>query len=182
MVNIKVLGTYHEDDPILWIQFHQTSLLILTISECQQLRAIYFTLHWILIPWTNMKHCQTLTDTATQSAKVYWKFKTKKKKKRWINKFNAHWANWNTWWASSVHHFTSSWTTLPLCSTKKRRFWKMKFLLLLVLTCLVSAAEEPLLVHGWALRKLCRKIGGCVEFINVWADYQGYSVNVLVPL
>jgi hypothetical protein len=57
----------------------------------------------------------------------------------------------------------------------------MTFLLLLLLACLVSAAEEPLLVKAWALRELCRKRGGCGEFITVSPDKQGDSMTILAP-
>ena len=108
------------------------------------------------------------------------KIKKKKKKKKCINKFNAHCANRNTWWASSVHHFTSSLTTLPLCSIRKKRLWKMKFLLLAI-AGLVSAAEEPLPVQGWAIRELWWKKLCCGKIITGWPDNHCDSMNILVP-
>ena len=134
-----------------------------------------YTVHWILIPWVNIKQCQTLTNTATQYAKLFPKFKKSEL-------------------TGSSHIVQTEMLCKPLqlisapaveqlytFASEERRLWKMKFLLLLALACLVSAAEEPLPVYGWALRELCRKIGGCGEFIIVWHDIQCDSKNILVP-
>jgi hypothetical protein len=56
----------------------------------------------------------------------------------------------------------------------------MTFLLLLLLACLVSAAEEPLPVKAWALQELCSERGGCGAFITVSQDKQSDSMNILV--
>jgi hypothetical protein len=54
--------------------------------------------------------------------------------------------------------------------------------LLLALAFLVSAAEEPLQVQGWAIRELCGKKLWFSELITVGTDNQCDSMNILVPI
>jgi hypothetical protein len=140
----------------------------LTVPECQQFRDIYITLHWILIPWVEMKQfeMQILPPSLPKL----------KKKKEWINRIIAHCANLN----ASVYHFTHSLRALLFCSVRKRIFWKVKFLLH-SLACLLPGNKQLLMVQGWAIRELWRNKLCCRQFIIIGTENQCDSMNMFIP-